>query len=566
MTLSLGKGLGRAAYFTVGVTLFAVKIALDIAVARAFARPYSLLYYISPSDAPLFRPAESPAYWLAMWAVALPFIAVGFVLTIRRLRDAGLSPWLALLFFAPFANILFFGFCALVPGKDTEVQPGDRRGGPPVRMTYARAAAAAGAVGAGVGLAAFALVVFPLRSYGAALFIGAPSIGGFVAGLLFARWHRPLMVGAVLSAMLSLLIAGAVVIGFALEGLICLAMALPLVVFGSIMGAAIGCLLERSKRDRGMAPTASALMLLPLTLAMENVNPLPASEFLPVESSIVVNAPAETVWHHVITFPPLGPPSEWIFRAGVASPMGAVIDGEGVGAVRRCIFTTGAFVEPIETWDPPRELGFAVVSSPDPMREWTLWDGPRPPHLNGYLESTRGQFLLEALPDGRTRLVGRTWYRTNMAPEVYWRLWADSIIHAIHMRVLRHVAALSEGAAHGAPRPRTCQTQGNAASTSVEAPAEVRRLDERLHNQLPATPDRGCSLQPGDRSQGESGVHVGVHNPRTLRHSSDSSDTGKGNELNKSFVRCPLPVALKSLGPRAPLGSTPSPGTTHFQI
>src|SRR6266581_3258779 len=51
---------------------------------------------------------------------------------------------------------------------------------------------------------------------------------------------------------------------------------------------------------------------------------------------------------------------------------------------------------------------------------------------------------------------------------------------------------------------------------------------------------------------------------RTLRHSSDSSDTGKGNELTKSFVRCLSPVALKSLGPLALLGSTPSPGTFSF--
>ena len=29
-------------------------------------------------------------------------------------------------------------------------------------------------------------------------------------------------------------------------------------------------------------------------------------------------------------------------------------------------------------------------------------------------------------------------------PERYWRLWADPVIHAIHMRVLRHVAALAE--------------------------------------------------------------------------------------------------------------------------
>ncbi|HEV8702943.1 MAG TPA: DUF805 domain-containing protein [Candidatus Polarisedimenticolia bacterium] len=453
MRVPLDKGLGRTPYFTAGVTLFAVKIAIDIAVARVFSRPYSLLYYIRPSDAPLFHPAENTVYWLAMWAVALPFIAVGFVLTIRRLRDAGLSAWLALLFFAPFVNIMFFGFCALVPGRETAIRPDGRDPGRPVRMTYARAAIAAGAVGAVVGLAAFGMVVGLLRAYGGGLFIGAPPIGGFVTGILFARWHRPLMAGAILSALLSLFMAGAIVVVFALEGLLCLAMAMPLVLLGAVIGAVVGCLLERHTRGMGMAPSATALLLLPLVLSAEGMTSLPASEFLPVESSILVNAPPDTVWRHVTAFAPLPPPSEWIFSAGVAAPMGAVIDGEGEGAVRRCEFTTGAFIEPIETWDPPRELGFAVTFSPDPMSEWTLWEGPRPPHLDGYLESARGQFLLEALPGGRTRLVGRTWYRTNMVPERYWRLWADPIIHTIHMRVLRHVAGLAEASIRESPSP-----------------------------------------------------------------------------------------------------------------
>ena len=44
-------------------------------------------------------------------------------------------------------------------------------------------------------------------------------------------------------------------------------------------------------------------------------------------------------------------------------------------SVHRCFFTTGSFIEPIEIWDPPRELRFGVSASPDPMTEWTLWDG-----------------------------------------------------------------------------------------------------------------------------------------------------------------------------------------------
>ena len=451
--LSLDRGVSRARYVLAGVALFAVKVLLDLALARAFGRPYSILYYVSPKDAPLFHPAENPAYWLAMWAVALPFIAIGFTLTIRRLVDAGLSPWLGLLFFAPFANMMFFAFCSLVPGREARPRHPRAAPGSPVRMTYARAAAAAGAVGAAVGLAAFALAVPILESYGAALFIGAPPVSGFVAGLLFSRWHRPLMSGACLSAMLAVCLAGMALVGFALEGVVCLAMALPLVVVGSLLGAGIGCLLERYERGSGPLPTVTALVVLPLMVAVEEAVPLPAAHARPVESSIVVDAPAGTVWRSLIAFPPLPPPSEWWFRAGIAAPMGAAIDGEGPGAVRRCIFTTGSFVEPIESWDPPRELSFSVVASPDPMVEWTFWRGPRPPHLNGFLESTRGQFLLETLPSGRTRLVGRTWYRTNMVPEIYWRVWADPIIHAIHMRVLRHVASVAEASVEPDPGP-----------------------------------------------------------------------------------------------------------------
>src|SRR5438445_3658670 len=315
-------------------------------------------------------------------------------------------------------------------------------------MTYGRAAAAAGAAGAAVGLSAFGLSVLLMRSYGGSLFIGAPPIGGFVSGFLFARSHRPRVSGAILSAMLAILLAGIVVIAFAFEGPIFLAMALPLVALGAMLGACIACLLQRCAPGRGMAPTARAVLLLPLTLTAEGINPLPRPEALPIESSIVVNAPMDTVWRQVVAFPPLPPPTGWLFRAGIAAPMGAAIEGEGSGAVRRCIFTTGTFIEPIETWSPPRELSFAVASSPEPMREWTLWDGPKPLHLDSFLQSTRGQFILETLPGERTRLVGRTWYRTNMVPESYWRLWADAIIHAIHMRVLRHVAALSETAWH----------------------------------------------------------------------------------------------------------------------
>ena len=61
-----------------------------------------------------------------------------------------------------------------------------------------------------------------------------------------------------------------------------------------------------------------------------------------------------------------------------------------------------------------------------------------PPHLDGALQSSHGEFLLVPLPDGRTRLEGRTCYRLQMFPQSYWTLWSDLLIHRIHERVLVH--------------------------------------------------------------------------------------------------------------------------------
>ena len=53
--------------------------------------------------------------------------------------------------------------------------------------------------------------------------------------------------------------------------------------------------------------------------------------------------------------------------------------------------------------------------------------------------SRRGEFRLIELDDGRTRLEGSTWYQLDMAPQPYWVLWSDALIHSIHERVLEHI-------------------------------------------------------------------------------------------------------------------------------
>ena len=126
------------------------------------------------------------------------------------------------------------------------------------------------------------------------------------------------------------------------------------------------------------------------------------------------------------------------------NPLRAHIEGTGVGAVRHCVFSTGTFVEPITVWEPGRRLAFDVAEQPAPLTEWSPWDDLAPPHLNGFFRTRRGEFLLIPLPDGRTRLEGRTWYEVDIAPAGYWMAFADAFTSRIHGRVLMHIGRLAE--------------------------------------------------------------------------------------------------------------------------
>jgi len=166
-----------------------------------------------------------------------------------------------------------------------------------------------------------------------------------------------------------------------------------------------------------------------------------------VVSSIEIDAPPERVWPNVVGFSELPPPSEWLLKTGIACPLRAHIEGQGVGSVRYCEFSTGPFVEPITVWDPPKRLAFDVSKQPPSMREWSPYEIVYAPHTVGTMQSLRGEFRISALANGRSRLQGSTWYRLKMSPGAYWSLFADEVVHVIHLRVLRHVQSLSEAQA-----------------------------------------------------------------------------------------------------------------------
>lgn len=300
---------------------------------------------------------------------------------------------------------------------------------------------------AGVATAACGLVLlylnFHQKLYGLPTFIGLP----FLIGILAACWgryfgftqHRQ----AAAAALWSCLLIAAALVAFAWEGLVCIAMAVPLALPLILLGAHLGHFVLRREQKR-LRPATSALLILPWI----TVVPTAAPPVRHVTTSLEIAAPPETVWKNVIQFPALPDPTEWYFRAGIAYPTRARIMGTGPGAIRYCQFSTGPFVEPITVWQEPRLLRFRVTSNPEPMRELSPYD-IHPAHLHGYFASRQGQFELTPLSGGRTLLTGTTWYSQDLWPQMYWTLWSDAIVHRIHRRVLNHIRALAERQAAG---------------------------------------------------------------------------------------------------------------------
>ncbi len=436
----------RLPYFLAGVTLTAIKYAIDYSVAARVGETWRVWNYFLPSfDVSLFELGHrQPTLYATLWAIAIPFFWVGIALTLRRLRDAGLPAGWIFLFFVPVANLVLFLWLTFAPSSTktiTEEIVTDelRRAGTPWRPVLGVVIA----VALGFALAVWGSQV--LFIYGWGLFLGVPFFTGFVASwfLNLRTTHSRLNTVAV-SALTPFLI-GLALLSFGREGLICLLMAVPLALPFSIAGGLVARSILQRRGGLVAPPTfAACVAILPLMMFFEhtaNLDP-PVNA---VTTSITIDAPVPVVWRNLIAFSPLAPPEEWLFQAGIAYPTSAQIVGSGPGSVRYCRFSTGDFVEPITVWDEDRLLAFDVSAQAPAMRELSPWK-ISPPHLQrNYMRSRHGQFRLIALSDHSTLLEGTTWYQNYFWPQAYWREWSDGIVRRIHMRVLRHVKRQAEG-------------------------------------------------------------------------------------------------------------------------
>jgi hypothetical protein len=451
--------ISRTRYFLFGISLLAVKTLLDWAIVKfVFEEPshtymttLNSYYFLGDTFHSLESLMLGEGQWLfnlILLVMSFPFMVAGLSLTTQRLNALKIHPWVLIFFFIPYVQLLFFGFLLVVPsldfgsGKKRQPLHGDWLSQRLPQNPFLAAIVSAFITSAFGGI--MVLISTDLfRSYGGYLFVGLPFCLGFLSTLLYAPDHKVSFKEDVGIAAFSVFVMAFVMSVCYMEGVICILMAMPIAMVLAAFGVICARAIRKPYRNYKGTQLLLMLILLPSLMGFESAVGLKPTEWH-VTSSVVIKAVPEKVWKTVIAFPDITEPKELIFKWGISYLTHATIEGRGVGAMRRCHFNTGDFLEPITQWDEPKVLGFGVISEPEPMTELSFYSGLRPPHLDGYFVSNRGQFKLTPLSDGSTLLEGTTWYTHAIWPETYWHLWSDEIIHRIHLRVLNHIKNVVE--------------------------------------------------------------------------------------------------------------------------
>ena len=279
-------------------------------------------------------------------------------------------------------------------------------------------------------------------TYGFFLFFATPFLVGCITAYIGNR-RRDIGSGSTARLVLGACFLGCVgLLAIAVEGVICLVLAMPLIAFFAWIGGIVGRAI--AVHGPGSAPryTAMSLSVLPLFLAIDVIAP-PNVTFQSSED-IEVSAGDRDVWDAIVHMGPIPNPPSAPFRWGLAYPMSGSIHGSGVGAIREGVFSTGVAYERVTEWQPPARLSFDVLSDPPTMRELSPYQQVHAPHVNGYFATLNARFTITPLANGHTRLTLDTRHELHLNPYIYWLPIVKWAIHTNKTRVLRHFAAQAE--------------------------------------------------------------------------------------------------------------------------
>ena len=233
------------------------------------------------------------------------------------------------------------------------------------------------------------------------------------------------------------------------EGTICIVMMSPIaLLFGSLGGLAAGAAVNPAKPT---IATMSMLVvaLLPFLVGWTEKRVATPPDIRTVESDIVIHASPPTIWKHIERVSAIASselPRSWNRSIGFPRPIEATLSHEGVGGVRHATFAGNVlFIETIDVWQPDRDLGFSIHADTSSIPAITLDDHVK---VGGpYFDVLHGEYILEPLSDGETRLRLVSRHRVSTDFNWYARLWTDAVMRDVQRSILYVIKNRCESAA-----------------------------------------------------------------------------------------------------------------------
>jgi hypothetical protein len=235
------------------------------------------------------------------------------------------------------------------------------------------------------------------------------------------------------------------------EGLICALMFAPIgLIAGMIGGVSAGYWLRSRRRKTSTIPMA-CIMILPLLINPWEGRVFASRDIRTVENVIEIEAPAAVIWQSIERVPRINPQElqpSWSHAIGFPNPVEATLSNEGIAGVRHASFEGGVlFVETIDEWEPQRRLGFSIRAQTEQIPPTTLDE-----HVTvggKFFDVLRGEYVLEPLANGATRLHLLSRHRVSTDFNWYAHLWTDAVMSDLQKRILSVVKNRSESAFRG---------------------------------------------------------------------------------------------------------------------
>ncbi len=287
------------------------------------------------------------------------------------------------------------------------------------------------------------------------MFLLLPAATGFVTVLTVHYWRA---VAISLLIAMAICLAGLVFTG--LEGIVCVVMALPILIVGAMLGAAIGALAKRqfpTDRTFSMAiiPFLAGVSVFGAGKIEDRLGTAFRTEI--VESTIIIEASPDDIWDALIEFDDVYGPKPWLMQMGLPIPQACSCRGSGVGSERVCRFNSGFIRERVTRWDAPCCLELDVEEVQLPGRHWL-----------GFQQAT---YTLEKQDSGHTRVTRTTTVTSTLRPAFYWRFFERHGTETEHAYILNSLKTKvsSKDEKEGGPPFRATLPQTSGATVRNES-------------------------------------------------------------------------------------------------